>query len=284
MSRRMSAPAKRVRAAFFRSRIRPVPGGTSIGRFRGTGGSTGTCGLIVIRNNQLYMLSNNHVIIQDNQFSATILQPGPADGGQLNNDVVGRSVQFVPFNLTGPNFMDAAIAQPLSNSLLNPRYLVSTTGQLITPRGNLNSYAVGNRFYKSGRTTGLVFGTVESIGMQVNVGPYPELGGAFLQFRNQTVLAGPNNISLPGDSGSVWMSGGFAAALNFAGSGTRSISTPIASVLSTFGLRVAAPAGAGVFKAGAVKGAAPKGNFAYVQPLSSVQRKQVRVIRAVSPK
>jgi hypothetical protein len=113
--------------------------------------------------------------------------------------------------------------------------LVSSTGQLITPRGHLLSYSVGDRFFKSGRTTVLVFGTVESIGMQVNVGPYPEFGNATLQFRNQTVIKGSNNIALPGDSGSVWMSGRFAAALNFTGGGTRSISTLIASVLNTFG-------------------------------------------------
>lgn len=281
MARHMKAPVKRVRPTFFRSRIRPVPGGTSIGR---ENAGTGTCGLIVIRNGQLFILSNNHVLITANRFGANIIQPGGADGGRPVTDRVGTSVQFVPFNLNGPNFMDAAIAQPFFNSLLDPRYLVSSTGQFVIPRGHLLSYSVGDRFFKSGRTTGLVLGTVESIGMQVNVGPYRELGNATLQFRNQTVLTAPNNIALPGDSGSVWMRGGFAAALNFTGGGTRSISTPIASVMNTFGLRVAIPAGTGGFKAGGVTGAAPKGNYAYVRPLTEGQRKQLRIIRAASPK
>ncbi|WP_261303165.1 S1 family peptidase [Paenibacillus andongensis] len=281
MKRHMKAPIKRIRPTLFRSRIRPIPGGTSIGR---ENSGTGTCGLIVIRNGQFFILSNNHVLIRANRFGANIIQPGAIDGGRAVTDRVGTPVQFVPFNLTGPNFMDAAIAQPFSNSLLNPRYLVSSTGQLIVPQGHLLSYSVGDRFFKSGRTTGLVFGTVESIGMQFNVGPYRELGNATLQFRNQTLITAPNNISLPGDSGSVWMSGRFAAALNFAGSGTRSISTPIASVLNTFGLRVAIPAGTGGFKAGRATGAAPKGNYAYVRPLSAEMLKQLRVVRATSPK
>ncbi len=80
-----------------------------------------------------------------------------------------------------------------------------------------------------------------------------------LLFRNQSVIVvttGP--VSLPGDSGSVWLrsSDRFAAALNFAGTadGIRSISNPIGIVMSTYGLRMAIPAPGGTFKAGEIKG------------------------------
>ncbi|MVP01064.1 hypothetical protein [Paenibacillus lutrae] len=277
VSRRRAAPRKRVKAEFFRSRLRPVPGGVSIGRITGSLGITGTGGLITIRNGQLYVLSNNHVIVAANRFAANILQPGPLDGGQAS-DRIGVSVRFVPFRIGGVNFMDAAIAQPITNSLLNPRYLINS-GRLITLRGHLLSYRVGASFVKSGRTTGFVSGVVESIGTDQLVGPYREVGNATLLFRNQTVVVGSSPVSQGGDSGSVWITrDGFAAALNFAGSGNRSISTPIASVLSTFGLRVAAPAPGGTFKAGGSKGAAPQGNHAYVRPLPEAVRKQIRPV------
>ncbi|MDD9270629.1 hypothetical protein ACFPES_26590 [Paenibacillus sp. GCM10023248] len=278
IARSMKSPAKRFRAAQFRGKHRPVPGGVSIGR---ENRGTGTCGLIVIQNGQLLMLSNNHVLITENRFGANIIQPGNLDGGVNGTDRVGTTFRFVPFNLTGPNFMDAATAIPFNNGLLTPRYLVSSTGQFVNPRGHLLSYRVGDRFFKSGRTTGLVTGTVESIGVTTTIGPYPELGGANLQFRNQTVLTSSTNISLPGDSGSVWMRGQFAAALNFAGSGPRSISTPIASVMNTFNIRVAVLARTGTYKAGAAINPAPGGNYSYVRPLTPAQRKYVRVVKAV---
>ncbi|BFT75951.1 hypothetical protein [Paenibacillus sp. P36] len=281
MSRSVKAPVKRFRATQFRGKHRPVPGGVSIGR---ENRGTGTCGLIVIQNGQLLMLSNNHVLIEANRFGANIVQPGNLDGGVNVTDRVGTAFRFVPFNLTGPNFMDAATAIPFNNSLLTPRYLVSNTGQFVNPQGHLLSYRVGDRFFKSGRTTGFVIGTVESIGVQINIGPYPELGGATLQFRNQTILTAPTNISLPGDSGSVWMRGQFAAALNFAGSGPRSISTPIASVMNTFNIRVAVLAGTGTFKSGAAINPSPKGNYAYTRPLTVAQRKLVRIVRAMPKK
>ncbi|MNI07127.1 hypothetical protein D3C73_601310 [compost metagenome] len=269
---------RKLRPTLFRSRIRPVPGGTSIGRVNPF--STGTAGLITIKNNQLYILSNNHVLIRGNSpaFSPTV-QPGPADGGQLASDRVGQAFEFIPFNLTGVNFMDAAIASPLnnSNSLFNPRYLMDAAGTLITVPGHLNSYRVGETFIKSGRTTGSITGTVESIGVDSRVGPYAELGGAVLLFRNQTIIVGP---VIGGDSGSVWLrqSDRFAAALLFAGSENRSVNTPIGSVMSTFGLRVAIPASKGGFRSGAVKGWAPHGNFAYVRPLMASQRKRIKAI------
>ncbi|WP_029192352.1 hypothetical protein [Paenibacillus harenae] len=266
--------------ALFQSRIRPVPAGTSIGTFGPA--MTGTAGLIVTKNGALYVLSNNHVLIKANSpvFSETV-QPGPADGGQTSVDRIGQAFEYIPLNPSGINFMDAALAAPLTPSFLNPRYLVSATGQLITVPGHLNSYGVGEQFVKSGRTTGFVAGTVESINVDVQVGPYPELNDAVLLFRNQTVITGQSAISLPGDSGGVWLrrSDNYAAALNFAGSGNRSISTPIATVMQAFGVLVALPAAGSAFKAGVTKGTARSNNYRFTRPLSNIQKQRIRVIR-----
>ncbi|MDF2646280.1 MAG: hypothetical protein K0Q73_2085, partial [Paenibacillus sp.] len=140
---------------------------------------------------------------------------------------------------------------------------------------------------KSGRTTGFVRGTVEANNVDVRVSYGGTLGT--LLFRNQSVIRGNTGaVSLPGDSGSVWLrsSDRFAAALNFAGTadGRRSISSPMGTVMSTYGLRIAIPAAGGTFKAGAIKGIAPRGNYAYVQQLTKEQRKRTRAVLVKSSK
>lgn len=258
------------------SRWRPVPGGVSIGTPRGTG----TAGLIVIRNGQLYILSNNHVLINNNSpvYSET-LQPGPSDGGRTISDRVGRAFQFIRLIPGANNLQDSSIALPTSNALLNPRYLANNIGFLTTVPGHLLSYPVGTNVFKTGRTTGPVTGSVVDVNWTGDV-RYPF--GTF-RFTNQTAVRGTRAVSLPGDSGSVWLRapGRFAVALNFANSegGNLSIATPIARVMSTYGLRVAIPAGAGKgYKAGSEKGAAPKGNYRYVQPMTAAERKLQRVV------
>ncbi|MBD2867911.1 chymotrypsin family serine protease [Paenibacillus arenilitoris] len=262
------------------SRIRPVPAGASIGTFGPP--TTGTGGLVVTKNGALYLLSNNHVLVKANSpaYSETV-QPGPADGGEKGVGRIGQAFEYVPLNPGGVNFMDAAIASPLKESLLNPRYLVSGTGRLATVPGYLNSFGIGEQFVKFGRTTGFASGTVESINVDVEIGPYGELNNAVLLFRNQTVIAGQAAVSLPGDSGGVWLrqSDRYAAALNFAGSGNRSISTPIAAVMQAFGVQVAVPAAGRAFKRGKAKGAVGSANYRFTRTLTTKQRKQVRVVR-----
>ncbi|WP_240343753.1 S1 family peptidase [Paenibacillus sp. SYP-B3998] len=267
-------------------RFRPVPGGVSIGRTNPV--ATGTAGLIVTKNNQLFVLSNNHVLIKNNSTALSgTLQPGPADGGFASRDTVGRAFQFVRLRSGKVNFQDSALAIPTSNNLLNPRYLISSTGQLVTVPGHLLSYPVGLQLVKSGRTTGYVTGVVESNNVDVRVSYGGTLGT--LLFRNQSVIRGTNGpVSLPGDSGSVWLRARdrFAAALNFAGTidGMRSISNPIGLVMSTYGVRVAIPAASGKVKEGVIRGAAPSGNHAYMQPLTEQQRKRIRAVLVRSTK
>ncbi|MDR6551307.1 hypothetical protein [Paenibacillus qinlingensis] len=281
-----AAKPKAYKAVSFQSRNRPVPGGVSIGKTNPS--STGTAGLIVIKNNQLYILSNNHVLVRNNSsaFSETV-QPGPADGGVSGTDRVGRAFQFVPLRPSEVNFQDSCISLPTSNSVLNPRYLRSSSGQLITVPGHLLSYPVGLQVFKSGRTTGAVRGTVESNNVDVRVSYGGSLGT--LLFRNQSVIVGTSGpVSLPGDSGSVWLraSDRYAVALNFAGppDGLRSICNPIGVVMSTYNVRTAIPAAGGTFKAGHMKGAAPLGDASYVQPLTEQQRKRTRAILVKSHK
>ncbi|SFR19521.1 MULTISPECIES: hypothetical protein [unclassified Paenibacillus] len=257
-----------------RQRWRPVPGAVSVGTtVPTTAGGTG--GLIVIKNNTLFILSNAHVLVptNTNQFHNTI-QPSPADGGRTA-DQIGRAFQFVPLTTTGVNFQDSAIAIANSNSLLNPRYLINQSGGLITVPGHLLSYRLGMTFKRMAKTNGFARGVVEAIGVEQRV-----RGDSGIKiFRDQTVIRFTQGRTGPGDSGSVWLNdsndrlNNYAAAVHFAGStdGTRSVSFPIERAMRTYGTLVAVPAGAGRYKAGVTKGKAPKNNYAYVRPMTRKQ-------------
>ncbi|ANS74163.1 hypothetical protein AWM70_05860 [Paenibacillus yonginensis] len=279
--KKISVPVRYVHAKRFRMhasgtpfqrRIRPVVAGYSIG----TELESGTAGLIVTdKKGCLYVLSNNHVLNRNNTagFSAT-LQPGGADGGTLKYDKIGRLYRFVKLSGKRPNYLDAALSIPLRRSLLSPRY--AKFGVL---PGSVTSYKVGDRFKKIGRTTGLVYGTVESVNTDVNIS-YDGFGGLdVVPFKNQSIIRGVKPVSLAGDSGSVWLTRrkNYAAAVNFAGSdnGTLSISFPVDRALRKFGVQVARP---GRRCPGRRKRCIIKPH--YIKPLSAKQHSCIRVLRA----
>lgn len=88
-----------------KGRFRPAPGGVSLGHFDIT---TGTLGCWVKKDNELYILSNNHVMANSNSASIgdAILQPGPADGGEISQDQIASLSDFVPINFEGENGND----------------------------------------------------------------------------------------------------------------------------------------------------------------------------------
>jgi hypothetical protein len=96
--------------ALHKSKHRPVLPGTSIGHFAIT---AGTLGVVVDKGGEQYILSNNHVLANENnaQFGDTILQPGPYDGGRDPEDKVAELDDFVPIDFVGTNLVDAALAR-----------------------------------------------------------------------------------------------------------------------------------------------------------------------------
>lgn len=257
----------------FKGRIRPLVGGYSIG----TETESGTAGLIVSRvgfPRSRFILSNNHVLVNDNscRISPTI-QPGGADGGTIKRDLIGHMDRFVKLNKRKVNYLDAATSKPLRRNLLKPSYAVFGT----VP-GHIRTYRVGDRFKKVGRTSGVVTGIVDSIhtDIQVGYGDYGNLGT--ITFKNQSVIRGKRPVSLPGDSGSVWLtrSDNQAAAVNFAGSndGFLSISYPVEWFMQVFGDRVARSG-----KCGIKRSRKSNQNFLSTRPLSSKVLSTIRVIR-----
>ncbi|MEK4460714.1 hypothetical protein NSQ91_17030 [Paenibacillus sp. FSL R7-0048] len=261
--------------ASYMDRIRPVIAGYSIG----TTGGSGTVGLIVSRGNQQYLFSNNHVLTNptNSRNRAETLQPGGSDESRTPRNRVGYLSQFITLTTSGSNRVDAALSRPLSNSIVSPQY--ATIG---TIPGHVTSYRVGERFKKVGRTSGLTRGKVDSVNTDVQVDYGSDIG--VLTFLNQSIILSNTPISLPGDSGSVWLrsSDNYAAAVNYAGTtdGKTSVAFPIDWALSALRVRVARPAGQ---SAGRIKIVdTHNGNAAYTRRLTAKELSRLKIIQAKS--
>jgi len=231
------------------ARIRPAPGGVSIGHIRTT---AGTLGAMVRRGGDRLILSNNHVVANSNAASRgdAILQPGPADGGTASDQLAVLEA-FVPIAFDEPaaaavslwrrflarlgivrrpranagNRIDGALARPLRESDLSDDLL-----DIGVVAGTADA-PVGARIRKSGRTTGLTEGRIIAAGVTVRV----SYGTRVATFRDQLV-AGP--MSAPGDSGSIAVDPeARAVGLLFAGSDRTTVFNPIRVVTEAFGLQ-----------------------------------------------
>lgn len=208
-------------------RYRPVPGGVSIGHEKITAGTHGvSLRFLGIPDG----LSNNHVLAAGStvQFPKAnigdpIYQPGPHDGGNVN-DSVGTLSWYKPIDEVGSNLIDAALWRPSSPDLMSDEIL-----EIGTPRG-LGTVQVGDIIQKSGRTSGYTSAEVIDINATVNVG----YGAFSADFHNQIIT---DVMGDPGDSGSadLDMVGPNLVGLLFAGSEYVTIHNHIRNVLSAIG-------------------------------------------------
>src|SRR5437879_7440287 len=228
--------------------IRPAPGGVSIGHVQIT---AGTLGVLARRKARPSILSNNHVLANQNagRVGDPILQPGPADGGRLQ-DTIARLVDFVPIQfkerepgpiarflarLFGPllraagwglkrlpsghsNLVDAAVAEPIETRLVAPDIL--GIGRV---RGTKEP-DIRMRVRKSGRTPGATAGRITGMDAAGEVG-YGRPAGIF---REQIVS---DLLSRAGGSVSLVVEERRrAVGLLFAGGATTTLINPIAAV------------------------------------------------------
>jgi hypothetical protein len=155
------------------------------------------------------ILSNNHVLgavgptlcPNTAPFGTWVLQPGTLDiGSDPGFDptyVVGASVLSVPINFSpgAVNYVDAAVA------LTHPDFASKVIHDLgFAPTPSLGVAAVGMPVTKSGRTTGVTTGTVQSIFTTVDVDYDSPCGIA--RFELQAIVT-PGAFSASGDSGAV---------------------------------------------------------------------------------
>jgi hypothetical protein len=223
-----------------RMRLRPAPGGISVGHRLITAGTIGCLvrGRSAPRINRLMVLSNNHVLANTNAgpLGESIIQPGRFDGGVHPADRIAILERFVPISFAAGanNVVDCATGWAWPDRVR--RELMYISGGAIryfrvgsTPVAALLGMAVG----KSGRTTQLTRGTVTAVGVTINVNFG---GGRIGRFINQIAVRTPGgNFSAGGDSGSLiwtWDARRAPVALLFAGGGGTTFGNPIGPVLS----------------------------------------------------
>lgn len=240
-------------------RYRPAPGGVSVGHYQITAGTLG-CVVQDRVTGRPMILSNNHVLANSNsaQPGDPILQPGPADGGQLGRDTIAYLDRFVTIRyntapascniarayamlgnrlaaLTGAshrlqayqanphavNRVDAALARPVQESDLQAEILSLGAVEGAAPA------ALGMAVMKSGRTTGYTTGVIQVLDASVQVNYGPENVARF----DGQIISSP--MSQGGDSGSLVLdsSSRRAVGLLFAGSAKATIFNPIQEVL-----------------------------------------------------
>jgi hypothetical protein len=224
----------------YTSKVRPAPGGVSVGNCNRI--MAGTLGCLVKRGNQLFLLSNNHVLalVNTSPLGTGNPQPGRLDGGICESDVIARLHQFVPISFSGQcNTVDAAIAK--TSPHLVDRRIIRPGGirqSLVAPDvpGALNMMV-----QKSGRTTQYRRGLINAIHVTADVN-YAPLGG-IARFCRQISVRGFNGIfSDRGDSGSLVTNfpQNNPVALLFAGNASANVTfcTPIRTVLGAFGVTI----------------------------------------------
>jgi hypothetical protein len=243
-------------------RMRPAPGGVSIGHIDIT---AGTLGCLVKKDNEIFILSNNHVLANENngQIGDPILQPGPYDGGIYPGDHIADLYQFIPINFSDSphtcstangiagflnglakmirssarfrtysvqaveNLVDAALAKPFNNSDVTGEILEIGLIQGTAP-GEL-----GMAIKKSGRTTGLTTGEITQIDVSATV----SYGDNKTALFTDQLMAGA--MSQGGDSGSaVLTTDNKLTGLLFAGSDSTTIINRIENVFTALGISV----------------------------------------------
>ncbi len=233
----------------------PIPPGVSLSHADVT---AGTFGCLVRRGQDIFILSNNHVLANVNSAKPgdAIIQPGRYDGGKPQ-DKVAELAEFIPLDFggdsarsglfitienllnrlaglfgsehrvmayrtsPGENRLDAALARPLDPARFSAEIL-----SIGLPVGVAEA-TLGSAVQKTGRTTGFTRGRIT----QIDVTTAVDYNGRAATFTDQLMASG---MSDGGDSGSAVLDEQRrVVGLLFAGSPRATLLTPIQTVLKT---------------------------------------------------
>jgi hypothetical protein len=211
---------------------RPVECGSSVGHFNITAGTLGCLVKKTADDQEIFILSNNHVLADSNQANRgdDIIEPGQLDGGSVP---IAQLTDFEIISLDDkPNFIDAAIAKVINKTDVKSSILTI---------GNIQQSPMTSALYQSvrkhGRTTGHTVGIIMDIAADVKV----RFGSKIANFEDQLAIQGINGLfSQGGDSGSLIVDAMTRrpVGLLFAGGGNQTFACPIDKVLSRFDIDI----------------------------------------------
>jgi len=159
----------------------------------------GTLGALVEAGGIQYILSNNHVLANENALpvGTPIFQPGLLDGGNAATDAIATLARFIPLVTGGPNSVDCALAA-VSNAGGVSAAILPKIGRL-TSAEPIDA-AEGMRVEKTGRATGYTMGTVFDVSATIAV----QFDLGMLTFADQVLIrSDAGAFSDGGDSGSL---------------------------------------------------------------------------------
>lgn len=192
-----------------------------------------------------FVVSNNHVLAKENEGKKgeAVIQPGPADDGDIGKDCIAKLERFVKLEKTG-NSVDAAIAV-LDDEVSCDMNSLPGLGRLKGMRDDL--VITKEKVFKIGRTTGLTEGEVTAFeidGLRVSF-PYPLLTLTFDDQMEVSPISSTKPFSLGGDSGALVVDSEHRAlGLLFAGNDTTvTYVNHMHSVLSSLNISMAGIAG-----------------------------------------
>jgi hypothetical protein len=235
----------------FRQRVRPIKPGYSVGHHDITCGTIG--GFFLDRDGQPVLLSNNHVLANENKANLgdVIFQPGSTDG-TANDTFKGWTdpVSALPYIGTLKKFvrLEKNAVQDSAIVAIHEKLVQGGGVDALYPTINrpLVGFAVaktGMQVQKCGRTTGYTTGRVLALNSSFSIaydrGP--------IKFNDCVVTTA---MSKGGDSGSIIMDMEMRAVAHlFAGSPKVTLANPIQYAVEEYGLQIwnpSAPVGVGV--------------------------------------
>ena len=222
-----------------RDRWRPIRPGTSIGPPPiGNLVEAGTLGAIVKSGGAQYILSNNHVLANEDKLPAgtAVFQPALLDKGSQATDKVASLSKAVPLSARGPNSVDCAIAA-IDRAVTADPTILPKVGKLATTAPI--DATDGMKVHKVGRTTGYTTGSVLDVSADVNI----QYDIGTLTFQGQILITPDQGqmFSDAGDSGSLIVDRGLgrATGLLFGGSPKSTIANHISDVLTALQIQLA---------------------------------------------
>lgn len=220
------------------SRKRPIEMGCSLGhRLNDIRGTLG-CFVRGDHDNNTYVLSNHHVLYNQQDFHDNfIVQPSKFDGG-TSADTIGEYIRSLPFDHSNINECDAAIAGPI---------VIEAVVKIPGKNGSVHQIIEaqnGQKVYKYGATTGLTFGKITNFVTGVKV----RIEDQLYDFTNQIRIEGFEEdfttrkaFSQEGDSGSLIIDYETDAAVGLLFAGNKqgiTLANPIGPVLTGLGVRL----------------------------------------------
>lgn len=217
---------------------RAVPGGVSCGHFLVAAGTLGS--LVVLNDDRLAILSNNHILANENNARKgdQILQPAVIDGGRPSNpgssispDVIATLERFVRIDPQSANLVDAAVAWTSFRHVRSSHltYVGDPTPVQAAPLMVVR---------KDGRTSESTTGFISAI--HVNGVPINYRFGSAI-YNDQIIIRGLAHtvFSKEGDSGSLVVTATTQQPVGMicAGGASHSVANPIGTVMSQLGIK-----------------------------------------------